>query len=127
MDADVFFEVCVHILTPPTPYKVVAPLLELDRACLIAVTTVLDDDNFYSKLVDLRDERGNPWFKWLEFKLGCSRKKCRINPSKCFHNIGMLPPWHSVRAHKRVRALLAGQEELLLRETMCVRGREGGI
>ncbi len=106
-------------------FEVVAPLLELDRTCLIAVTTVLDDDNFYSKLVDLKNERGEPLFRWLEFKLGCSRKKCRINPAKCFHNIGMLPPWHSKRAHQRVRALLSGQEQLMLREAMYVLTQSG--
>ncbi len=74
-------------------FEVVVPLLELDRTCLIAVTTVLDDDNFYSKLLDIKDENGKPLFYYLNFQLGCSRKKCRINPAKCFHNIGFSFPF----------------------------------
>lgn len=108
MDEDVFFEVVV-------------PLLELDRTCLIAVTTVLDDDNFYSKLVDLKNNQGEPLFKWLEFTLGCRLRKCRLNPSKCFHNIGSIPPWQSKRAHERVRAMMKGKEKLMMREAMGIR------
>ena len=107
-------------MDPAVFFEVVAPLLEIDRTCLIAVTTILDDENFYSKLVDLKNDRGERLFKCLDFKLGCSRKKCRINPAKCFHNTGLLPSWHSKRAHQRTRALLSGNVQLMLTETMCV-------
>ena len=101
-------------------FEVVVPLLELEDACLIAVTTVLDDDNFYSKLLDIRDENGNPLFHYLNFQLGCTRRKCKLNPSKCFHNIGMIPPWHSKRKHKKARLLLSEHQDLMQRETMYV-------
>lgn len=99
-------------------FEVVVPLLELENTCLIAVTTVLDDDNFYSKLLDIKDENGKPLFHYLNFQLGCNRRKCKLNPAKCFHNIGMIPPWHSKRKHKKARLLLSEHQDLMQRETM---------
>ena len=46
-------------------FEVVVPLLELEDTCLIAVTTVMDDDNFYSKLLDIRDENDKPLFHYF--------------------------------------------------------------
>ena len=116
-------------------FEVVVPLLELDDTCLIAVTTVLDDENFYSKILDLTDEHGKPLFNYLNFELGCNRPRCRANPIKCWHNIGMLPPWHSKRKHGTVRNILKAHPDLMLREAMyvekcfvlCFFSREGGV
>ena len=44
-------------------YEVVVPLLELDRTALICISTILDPLNYYSKLLELKDERGEPFFQ----------------------------------------------------------------
>ena len=43
-------------------YEVVVPLLELDKTALICISTILDSFNFYSKLLELKDENGDPFF-----------------------------------------------------------------
>ena len=37
-------------------------LMEMDRTSLICISTVLSSDNFYSKLLGLKDERGRDFF-----------------------------------------------------------------
>ena len=39
-------------------YEVVVPLMEMDRTSLICISTVKGSDNFYSKLLQMKDDRG---------------------------------------------------------------------
>ena len=47
-------------------YEVVVPLMEMDRTSLICISTVLGSDNFYSKLLCLKDDQGRSFFNKFE-------------------------------------------------------------
>jgi len=129
-------------------YEVVVPLLELDQTALICISTILDSFNFYSKLMELKDENGDPFFVTHTFVMACA--KCQENgtPESCTHMFNQLPPWQSARKHKkyvefsscflfdpfsflccvvfRIRAMMSDQQELLQRETMGIQSDSFG-
>ena len=99
-------------------YEVVVPLLELDKTALICISTILDSFNFYSKLLELKDENGDPFFVTHTFVMACDQCQADGTPEKCTHMFHSLPPWQSERKHLKIRAMMADQPELLARETM---------
>lgn len=42
------------------------PILELTNTALLCISTPLDEFNYYSKLVEQKDENGNPFFKTIK-------------------------------------------------------------
>lgn len=102
-------------------YEVVVPLMELDETALICISTIKDGDNFYSKLLNLKDQStGKDFFKKYTFVLGCARCRALGKASECTHNMHDLPPWQSGRKHARIREMMADQKELLEQETMGI-------
>ena len=94
--------------------------MEMDRTSLICISTVLSSDNFYSKLLGLKDERGRDFFKKFEFYLACRACMDAGTASTCTHKMEELPHWQSARKHKRIREMMSDQQELLQRETMGI-------
>ncbi len=80
-------------------YEVVVPLLELDNTALICISTILDSFNFYSKLLELKDENGDPFFVQHTFVMACEQCQADGTPEKCTHMFHALPPWQSERKH----------------------------
>lgn len=101
-------------------YEVVVPLLELDRTALICISTILDSFNFYSKLMELKDENGDNFFVIHNFVMACQNCIDEGTPENCTHMFNSLPPWQSARKHKKIRAMMSDQQELLQRETMGI-------
>jgi hypothetical protein len=101
-------------------YEVVVPLLELDQTALICISTILDSFNFYSKLLDLEDENGDPFFVIHNFVMACENCLDEGTPETCTHMFNQLPPWQSARKHKKIRAMMEDQKELMIRETMGI-------
>ena len=66
-------------------YEVVVPLLELDRTALICISTILDPLNYYSKLLELKDERGEPFFQVHKFIMACDACLEKGTPQSCTH------------------------------------------
>jgi len=102
-------------------YEVVVPLMELDETALICISTIKDGDNFYSKLLNLKDQStGKDFFKKFSFVLGCAACRAAGKASECTHNMHDLPPWQSGRKHAKIREMMADQKELLEQETMGI-------
>jgi hypothetical protein len=102
-------------------YEVVVPLMELDETALICISTIKDGDNFYSKLLNLKDaSTGKDFFKKFSFVLGCAACRAAGKASECTHNMHDLPPWQSGRKHAKIREMMADQKELLEQETMGI-------
>jgi hypothetical protein len=97
-------------------YEVVVPLLGMRDTALIAISTILDPSNFYSKLVDLRDGQGTPLFDVQKFELVCDACRLTKTPWRCTHMVDTMPPWLSESKHLKIRQFLP--EELVGRETM---------
>ena len=93
-------------------YEVVVPLLELDRTALICISTILDPCNYYSKLLELKDENGDSFFQVHRFTLACNLCIEAGTPEACTHMFRELPPWQSARKHRKIRAMMADEPEL---------------
>jgi hypothetical protein len=101
--------------------EVVIPLIEVKNTALIAISTPLDASNFYSTLVNMKDENNNPVFEVLEARAACQMCiETLADPSKCPHVQLERPSWKSKEKQKVVRALYAGNEQTMLRESLGV-------
>jgi len=59
----------------------------MDRTSLLCISTVLGSDNFYSKLLMLKDEQGRSFFNKFEFYLACEACMKAGIASKCNHKV----------------------------------------
>ena len=87
-------------IAPEVWTEVVIPLIEVKNTALVAISTPLDSSNFYSTLVTMKDERGEPIFHVLEARAAC--EKCiqtLDDPSKCPHVNLERPQWKSKEIH----------------------------
>jgi hypothetical protein len=99
-------------------YEVVVPLLGLRDTALIAISTILDPSNFYTKLIDMKDGSGKALFDVQKFELVCAKCKQTATPWECTHMTDTLPPWLSGEKHEKIRNFLP--PELIGRETMGI-------
>ena len=77
-----------------------------------------DGDNFYSKLLNLKNKStGKDFFKKFSFVLGCAACRAAGKAAECTHNMHDLPPWQSGRKHAKIREMMSDQKELLEQET----------
>jgi len=101
--------------------QVIVPLLQMELTSLIAISTPSPEgqENFYSKMFDLRDADGKPFFVTMRVGLICDecRKK---NAKSCPHVVAAdtRPPWQSDLKHDLVNALYEGNEDMRLAEIM---------
>ena len=98
-------------------FEVIVPILELKNTALLAISTPMDEFNFYSKLTELKDDKGLPFFNTI--KAGRICKQCSLLPHeemlKCDH-VKDTAHWKSVRKGKRLKMLYGGDEARGLRE-----------
>ncbi len=99
-------------------YEVVVPLLGMRDAALLAISTILDPSNFYTKLVEMVDGAGEPLFEIQKFEMVCAACKKTDEPWKCTHMGDTMPPWMSGEKHEKIRHFMP--EELMGRETMGI-------
>jgi hypothetical protein len=109
MDLKVFFEVVV-------------PLLEMEKAVLIMISTPVDSFNFYSRLLGLKNSTtGDDLFLVYEVDLVCDRCKLTSKePTKCRHMLKYLPSWKSADKLEIVAMMYGDRKTTLLRESMGV-------
>lgn len=101
-------------------YEVVVPLLELDNTAMIGISTIKGEDNFLTKFLKMKDDSGKPFFKSYMFYLACETCRNAGLASSCTHLMNELPAWQSQRKHKRIRAMMEDQKELLEQETIGI-------
>ena len=107
-------------------YEVVVPLLEMEKAVLIMISTPVDSFNFFSALIDLKDEDTNEnIFLVYHAELICERCKKTDHPENCKHRRHLIPPWKSVEKQDIVKKILKDNITTLKRESMGVISDEG--
>lgn len=84
------------------------PLLEVLNAVFIAISTVLDEFNYFSKLLKLKDDDGIDFFNVIMIDTVC--RECKKLPremhGKCDHlDSEIMPPWKSADKYKRSKIL----------------------
>lgn len=101
-------------------YEVVVPIIEMETACLIMITTPLGSYNFNTVLTQLRDEDGNPVINSIQVGLIC--KRCMEeseHPENCTHRAGRRPDWKSEEKFRNIiKTMMHDQITRLRREAM---------
>lgn len=122
----------VAFMDPRVVYSVVLPTLAKARVALICITTLDDVFNFWTRMIQQKDEFGRQVFKLLRYTLVCDECRAKGEEEECEHKIGDLPYWQSAQKHNKLKYLMQGQNEAFLRETKYAThihhfGRGGGL
>ena len=95
--------------------EVVIPLLEIEVTSVIAISTPSTEDNYYSKLRDLRTKKGAPVFTVYTAKSLCSVCAAQ-GKDQCEHLQVERAPWKSSGKRDIVEALYGANSSLAKRE-----------
>lgn len=94
-----------------------APLLLIGNTSLIAISTLTNEANFYTRLMRMRDRvTGVPLFTCLSVQLAC--RKC-IEDSKaheCQHMLHLVPRWQSSDRHVKLKTIMEDRPDLIQSE-----------
>lgn len=105
--------------------ETVIPLLGMVLASLIMLSTVLNEENFFSKIIVLRDKHGDPLFDIVQIGLVCDeclKKESLAEQLRCDHMKDSLPPWKSSARNERFNNMFiaTGNTATALRENAGV-------
>lgn len=98
-------------------YEVILPMMLQDNVALLAVSTALDENNYYSELTSLTDGAGNPVFVVKHLVLSCA--KCiAAKREGCPHIVRDSPPWKSEAKQELLEQIYGeSRRTTMLRET----------
>ena len=102
LDEAVFSEVCL-------------PLLGVSNTSLIAISTPMEENNFFSQLLMAKKPNGAQLFKNITIELVCAACREQKNMD-CPHMKNKLPEWKSEARGELVKTLMAGNRDMWLRE-----------
>jgi hypothetical protein len=91
-------------------------MLMLDEAVLLAISTIRGVHNFFSRLRNLKDDKGEPVFNTVDFRVECKRPECEGRADNCPHILAQLPSHLSADKAERVKLLMSGEGDLYLQE-----------
>lgn len=98
---------------------VVGPMLMVEHATLIGISTAQDGFNYYSMLLDLIDPRTNePRFRVIKVGLACDDCASKNKAETCEHRTSRLPPWQTVERHNMLRQIMGDNTAAFAREAM---------
>lgn len=118
----------IAYIKPKLFYMIVVPLLEVKDTVLVAISTLVDQWNFFSVLMELKDPKGENVFNVYRQQLVCNRCMDRKNPEKCTHNDHMIPPWKSKRQVETARLIFGDDTGALKSESLgLVDGNTGSV
>lgn len=91
-------------------YEVVVPLLEVKGTSCTMISSPVDKYNFYSRLINLKDDEGEHLFYVYHLDLQCDVCKA-INYRDCPHSEDKIPPWKSKHRHDIVEHIYKDYDE----------------
>ncbi|KAK3279798.1 hypothetical protein CYMTET_12335 [Cymbomonas tetramitiformis] len=102
--------------------EVIVPLLNVRDTALLAISTPLDENNFYSTLLRMREPNSDePMFHVLEVCLICETCAARGVKDVCEHRRELLPPWKSDhRREEMTRMLFESQPQMYMQEQLGI-------
>ena len=103
---------------PAVWQEVVIPLLGVNGTSIVAISTPLGEDNWYSDLIQKRRDDGTQLFNVIQYSLVCAECRRKGISSQCAHRMDLLPPWKSEGRQKLVKFLLGNSEDMFLTEAM---------
>ncbi|KAK3249308.1 hypothetical protein CYMTET_41253 [Cymbomonas tetramitiformis] len=102
--------------------EVIVPLLNVRDTAMLAISTPLDENNFYSTLLNMKDPlTDGPMFKVLEIKLICEACAEKGVKDVCPHRRELIPPWkNDHRRELMTKALFEGQPRMYMQEQLGI-------
>lgn len=100
--------------------EVVLPLLAVQSSVLLCISTLLENDNHYSRMFSLENDDGTPLFEQIQISLVCDKCMATDHPERCTHKTAEMPRWLSSKKLETIKKLLSGDPAMLLRESMGV-------
>lgn len=116
----------IAYIKPALFYMIIVPLLEVKDTVLVAISTLVDQWNFFSVLMELKDPKGENVFNVYRQQLVCNRCMNRKNPERCTHNDHMIPPWKSKRQVETARLIFGDDTGALRSESLGLVGSNNG-
>lgn len=102
-------------------HEVIVPLIGMEDAVLVMISTPVDQFNFFSKLLELCDpDTGRPIFLVVNMELACKRCKDKGKPTRCTHRLKYLPPWKGKDKQSIMTIIMKDQETILARENFGI-------
>lgn len=112
-------------MNPALFFKIIVPLLEMRQTVLVAISTLVDTWNFFSRLMELKYEDGTSVFDVLPQRMVCDRCIER-QEEKCQHNMHLIPPWKSREKHDMARLIYGDDVQALKRESLGIVDNDSG-
>jgi hypothetical protein len=103
---------------PEVWQEVVVPILGVNNTSILAISTPLGEDNWYTSLLTRKNETGDALFNVKQFTLVCDDCKKAGVSENCQHRMDLLPPWKSQTRQKLVKFLLNDSTNMYLSEAM---------
>lgn len=98
-------------------YETVAPLMSVELTTFIAISTLTSDINFYSRLIQMRDDiTGAPIFSCISVQLACADCIAEGKAHSCKHLLHLVPRWQSSSKHERLRKVMEDRPDLIKSE-----------
>jgi hypothetical protein len=98
-------------------YSVVLPTLARAGIAFIGISTLADPFNFWTQMLELKDEDGRQVFKTLRYTLVCDDCARQGKEDTCKHKLGDLPYWQDASQHKKLEAIMQDKCDAYIRET----------
>lgn len=104
-------------IDPNLFYKTIVPILQLKNTSLLALSSPTGSENYYSQLLNLRDQYGREWFKVISKNLVCKecQKGDRAKQLACDH-VPKTESWLSNDRLDRLKVLDEHAEGTALQE-----------
>eukprot|EP00854_Cymbomonas_tetramitiformis_P023173 gene23173-28045_t len=102
--------------------EVIVPLLNVRNTAMLAISTPLDENNFYSTLLNMKDPiTAGPMFNVVEIKLICDVCAQKGIKDVCPHRRELIPPWkNDHRRELMTKALFEGQPRMYMQEQLGI-------
>lgn len=112
----IIIDEAAHI-DPALFYKTILPILQMKNTSLLALSSPEGNENYYSQLLGLQDDKGDPWFKVVRLEMVCGecKKGDRAKQLACNH-VRHTAHWLSKRKFARLKKLYEHAEGTALRE-----------
>ena len=86
----------------------------------MGISTVEGENNYYSELLELKNDKGLPLFKTIEMVLKCARCRRTGSLMECEHRKHLIPNFRGIQRMQKVKAVMAVDPELYEREALGV-------
>jgi hypothetical protein len=99
-------------------FKIILPIWMLTNCSILGISTAEDEFNFYSQLMELKNDEGDPMFKTLRIVVSCKDCIAADKGKECKHMDSFQPNWKSQRKLRALRIIYKTQQELFARENL---------